>query len=113
VRDGARITANITGSWAGTWKSRQGPGGQALAEVVQSDGRLEGTASLSGSTCIEKASLSGAVLGTEVSIQLTAKPDRVSINAELIDAKRLEGTYKVSGRGDCDGDTGDIVLERR
>jgi hypothetical protein len=110
-------TINVTGTWAGEWRSDQGTRGTLSLSLVDNAGSVSGSISLPESLCLQQASLSGSVAGNTLSFTASSASDSMTFSASVESTEHEQwgqlgtvhsGTYSVVG-GACQGDTGTFV----
>jgi len=105
-------TVDVTGSWAGTWLSETGMGGDVTAVLTQAGADVDGTMTISGSPCFSVGNVSGTVSGNRVSTGAMFSGDtRVNFEGTVV-GDQISGSYDTVRAGACTGDTGTFSLTR-
>ncbi len=102
----------LAGAWSGTWKSDSGVGGAVTFAIAQDGSDLSGTASLTNSTCLENAKLTGTVDGDDVRIDVTSGDTHATVHLTITGPDQIDGTYDAVAVGICSGDTGIVDATR-
>ena len=102
-------SSSLSGSWIGSWRSNSGVGGGVTFEITQDGNDVTGTASMTGSVCLESAKITGLVDGDDVHIDVTAGDTKASTHLTITGANQIDGTYDALSAGICSGDTGTIT----
>lgn len=104
---------DVTGEWAGSWHSRQGPGGALFATLTQTGSSVGGSLSFSGSPCFSGGTFSGSA-GTDNTWSGTMTAGggvRVDLTGTVA-GNQINGSYYVAAGGRCTGDSGSFELAR-
>jgi hypothetical protein len=105
-------TVDVTGSWAGTWLSGTGMGGDVTAVLTQTGADVDGTMTITDSPCFSVGNVSGTVSGNRVSTGAMFSGDiRVNFEGTVV-GDEISGTYDAVRAGACTGDTGTFSLSR-
>ncbi|MGH7284185.1 MAG: hypothetical protein ACRELY_21880 [Polyangiaceae bacterium] len=105
-------SSSLAGSWTGSWRSNSGVGGGVTFAITQDGNNLTGTASMTGSVCLENAKITGLVDGDDVHIDVTAGDTKASTHLTITGNNQIDGTYDALSAGICSGDTGTITANR-
>lgn len=108
----ANGSSSLAGAWSGTWKSDSGVGGTVSMSITQDGDSLSGTASMTNSTCLENAKLSGTVNGDDVMIDVTSGDTHATVHLTVTATNQIDGTYDAVSVGICSGDTGIVDATR-
>jgi hypothetical protein len=93
-------------------KSNQGVGGAVTFAIAQDGNALSGTASMTNSTCLENAKLTGTVNGDDVLIDVTSGDTHATVHLTITGPDQIDGTYDAVSAGLCSGDTGIVDATR-
>jgi CSLREA domain-containing protein len=114
ILDEAASRADISGSWSGTWESKDGiSGGSVSANFDQSDTSFIGSVTIGNSLCISNADVSGTVSGSGISFGVVSGASTITF-AATVTLNSMDGTYRVldSTVFGCAGDIGTFSLTR-
>jgi hypothetical protein len=107
--------ASIAGAWRGTWSSQKYPGltGHFALTFVQQGSALSGTISITGSSCISGATLTGQLTGTQITFGVVQGAETVAYSGTWSGAS-MSGTWTIThgSGGACTTDNGDWSATR-
>jgi hypothetical protein len=108
-------SSSIAGAWNGTWSSQKYPGltGHFALTFVQQGSALSGTISITGSSCISGATLTGQLTGTQITFGVVQGAETVAYSGTWSGAS-MSGTWTIThgSGGACTTDNGDWTATR-
>jgi hypothetical protein len=102
---------DVSGTWAATWTSRDGRGGQGTMVLTQAASGITGTIVVQGSPCLANGDVSASLAGDELTGRMTAGGTSVTFDTTVA-ATQMSGTYDAVAAGSCTGDTGTFIAMR-
>ena len=104
-------TANVSGSWTGTWVSSTGQRGAVIGRFVQEMDIFSGPLTIYNSPCFGYEYTTGTISGSDIEFGII---NNAIIFEASVRGSRISGVYYVysSPGGYCTGDSGTLVLRR-
>ena len=98
-------TADIVGTWNGTWESMEPPGADGTFSVtfIRFDEEVAGTIEIDGTACVTHGTVSATLEGDRITFGAVLAERDVSFTGTL-DGDSMSGTFSAP---DCGSDTGE------
>lgn len=115
------FTRSLSGNWVGAWENNGlGPGSQNQGTTDKglmqthlqqgSNGNISGTATWTGFSCFQTASVTGIVAGSGVSLTFASGSMRVTFNGQRVTDNSIEGSW--DNDAGCTGQ-GSLTINRQ
>ena len=102
----AACSADVGGSWLGSWAGDNSGGGSMTLQLSQSGTSVYGEAVVSGQACLPTGTVSGSMDGDKLGATIQSGSVTMTLTGTVSDDdKTVGGTYAFKG-GQCDSQTG-------
>jgi hypothetical protein len=108
-------SADVEGTWMGTWTSSGGGGSEELLVTLRQSGSDLSGGLTRGPSCLAGAEVEGSATSDEVTLVASSGDDRMTLTGKVDsdNSDKMTGTYQIAGSGSCSADSGAWELTRR